>query len=124
MKSGARTVTARLADVVALSPLAVSVLVAVRVSVKSLASLAGGVTVRAESVQPVMSAVVLPAVAMKLWVPSLSVAPTGIAPTCRARVSEPSVSTSAEPTVSGIAVFSLPVTGAVLSVGASATGTP
>ena len=59
---------------------------------------------------------------MKLWVPSLSVAPTGMAPTCRARVSEPSVSTSAAPTVSGIAVFTLPVTGAALSVGASATG--
>src|SRR5882724_7305523 len=115
------TVTGRLAIVVALSPLEISVLVAVTVSVKSASLLAGGVTVRDDRVQPETSTAVLPTVAVKLWVPSVKVAPTGMALIFVVRLSEPSVSTSAELTDSAMAVSSLPVAGATATAGASAT---
>jgi len=98
-----------------------SVAVAVKVSMKSPSLLLGGVTVKEASVQLVMSTLVWPAVALKECVPSLSVAPTGMALTTRASVSEPSVSTSEVVTLSEMAVSSLPLAGATARLGASAT---
>ena len=75
----AATVTASSAVLVAMSPFSASMLVAMTVRVKSASLSAGGVMVREDSVQPEMSAVVLPLVAVKLLAPSLRVAPTGMA---------------------------------------------
>ncbi len=78
---------------VAVEPLAVSVDVACTPSVKSPA--VGEVSEMLVSVQVDTSAVVLPAVAVNVCVPSVSVAPTGIASMVVLSVSEPSVSVSA-----------------------------
>ena len=73
-----------------------------------------------DSVHPVTSTLVLPLVAVKLLRPSLSVAPTGMAPIWTASVSEPSVSVKAGSTASAIALSSSPGR-PNLQVGASAT---
>ena len=65
----ASTVTARFAVVVAAAPFAPSVAVAVTVSVKSTSLCSGGRIVSAARFQPVIAAVVLPAVAVKLLTP-------------------------------------------------------
>ena len=108
-----------MAVVVALrSPLA-SLTVAARLSVK-LASF-GGVIFRLVSVQPPMSTIVLPTVAVKVCVPSVSLAPTGIALTtseAKLFVSPVSLLTVA-PRLSAMAEFSTPVTAKGVSVGAS-----
>jgi len=63
----------------------------------------------------------LPALAVKVLVPSERVAPTGIEATLTARVSEPSASTREDEIESGIAVSSLPAAAATTRVGVSAT---
>ena len=119
----ADTETDRSPLVVASSPLLVSVLIAVTARVKSAPLSAGGVTVSADKVQSDTSTLVLPDVAVKLLVPSLSVAPTGMAPISTVRLSEPSRSDSAVSMSRAIAESSLPEAGAIFSVGASSTAT-
>src|SRR5688572_12545385 len=119
----ADTETDRSPLIVASSPLLVSVLIAVTARVKSAPLSAGGVMVSADKVQSDTSTLVLPGVAVKLLVPSLSVAPTGIAPIKTVRVSEPSRSDKAVSTSSAIAESSLPEAGSIFSVGASSTAT-
>ena len=113
----AATVTATSAVLTARSLFSASMLVAMIVRVKSTSLSAGGVMAREDSVQPVMSAVVLPLVAVKLLVPSLRVAPTGMALISSDRSSDPSVSVSAGSIESAIAASSSPETSATVSVG-------
>src|SRR5436190_1166199 len=96
-----------------------SLAVAVTERLKSVVLLAAGVTVRLDRVQVWTSTEVLSAVAVKVCVPSLSVAPTGILLTVMAEtVSAPSVIEALID--SGMAVSSAPAAVAVtLSTGAS-----
>ena len=118
----AATVTSMVPTVLAVSPFAASVAVAVTVSWKLVSAFAGGVMVSAARVQPVIATEVLPTVAVKLLAPSVSVAPTGIAETVRLKLSEPSVSVRADAIESAIAASSSPAASAMFSVGASAIG--
>ncbi len=79
-------------------------LVAVIDSVKSSALPAGGVMVSAAKVQAEISTLASPGVAVKLLVPSLRVAPTGMAEISTVKFSDPSVSTSAGSMLRAIAV--------------------
>ena len=119
--AAAPTVTAMVSTVAAVDPPAPSVAVAVTVRVKSTSLWSGGRIVSVARFQPVIVAVVFPAVAVKVLAPEEIVAPTGIDETVRDRVSDPSVSTSALATDSAIAVSSFPPAGLTVSVGASAT---
>ena len=109
------TVTSIVSTVEAVSVPSVDVAVTVRVKSTSLS--AGGVTVRPESCAGVSVQMPPP------WsLPADKLAPAGTPETVTARLSEPSVSVSAEDIVSGIAASSSPVASATVSVGASATG--
>ena len=99
-----------------------SVASAVTVRSKLFADPGGGVMVSAAKVQPVMSAVVLPALAVTLLVPSVRTAPMGMSDTVSVRLSEPSVSVRAAPTLSAMAVSWSPVAGSTVRLGVSATG--
>ena len=99
-----------------------SVLVAVTVSVKSASLSAGGVMVSAARSQSETSTVVSPGAAVKLFVPSVSVAPSGMSESSVVSTSLPSRSVSADSRLSAIAVSSSPAVGAVIRIGASATG--
>ncbi len=115
-------VTAMMSLVVAVSPLAFSVLVAATVSVKLTSLCSTGVIERLLRFQEAISMDVLPEVAVKLLVPSVRVAPTGIAPTSsELSASEPSTSTRVAPIAREIGVSSLPEASATARVGASAT---
>ena len=99
----------------AASPLAASWLVAVTSRSKLPLYCGGGVITSWKSAQSVTVVLVLPAVAVKLCVPSDSVAPTGICPMVTTEIaSEPSVSDSATPTGGKPIV---PLSGAVLVSG-------
>ncbi len=104
-----------------MSPFSDSVLVAVTVRVKSPSLSAGGAMVSADRAQLETSIVVLPMVAVKLLAPSLSVAPTGMAPICTARVSEPSVSSNAGSMARAMAASSSPAAFDTTRAGASET---
>ena len=87
---GVTTTTSGLC-VVAVAPVA-SVAVAETFSEMLPEKLAGGVSVRLFSAQPVTLTLVEPAAAVKLFVPSLRIAPAGMLPMLTLSVSEPSVS--------------------------------
>ena len=93
-----------------------SVAVEVTVRVKSASESAGGVMVRPESWPWVRVQVPSP-----LSVPADRLAPVGTPETTTDRLSEPSVSVSAEVMSRVIAVSSLPETSLAVTVGASAT---
>src|SRR5439155_1332116 len=117
------TVTFRLAVVDAVGPLAPSCEIAVTVRAKSTSEFAGGVTLRVPRFQPRTLIELGRASAGNVGEPSDSVAPTGMDPTVTLdRCSEPSVSVNAALIDSAIALSSLPVAGATVTVGASATG--
>ena len=105
-----RTMTASGCSVKVVLP-SLSVVVPRTVSVKSSSRLAGGVMVSALKSQAVISIALSVAVAVKLLVPSLSVAPAGIANTSIVSASLPSASTSATSSVRSMAVSSSPLAG-------------
>ena len=99
-----------------------SVLVAVTVSTKFSSLLAGGVTLREERSQSETSTVVSLGAAVKVLVPSVSVAPSGMSESSVVRTSLPSTSVREDAMLSAIGISSLPAAGAVVTTGASATG--
>src|SRR5207253_1489979 len=113
------TVTVSVAVVVVLRLPSPSAVVAATLSVK-LASLVG-VIVRLDRVQPWTSTALWPAEAVKLWLPSLSVAPSGIAPTTSdARLLlSPARPLTVAPRFNAIAAPSTPLSATGASVGAS-----
>ena len=111
----ALTVTRMVSVVVSVSPPLVSVEVAVTVSVKSASLLAGGVIVRPDEIRRGQRAAAAAIVRARL-----SVAPARPEMLID-RVSDPSVSVSADEKLSAIAVSSLPEASGLVSLGASAT---